>query len=139
MFLFAHDNCFRLKLQSLIEHPYFDNFIFHIIAFNSLLLALDTPILNDPYQNKAIKLMLDIISVIFLIEFVIKIIVMGFCIGPKTYLKDNWNILDFVIVLFSILNWALDAIIGQDISFVKGFRALRALRPLRMVSRNEGK
>ena len=79
------------------------------------------------------------ISIIFIIEFLLKIIVMGFVVGPKTYLHDAWNILDFVIVFFSVVNWIMDAAGLQDISFVKGFRALRALRPLRMVSKNEGK
>jgi len=83
--------------------------------------------------------MLDIISIVFVLEFLIKIIVHGFFIGPKTYLKDNWNILDFVIVFFGIVNWVFDAMNLQDISFVRGFRALRALRPLRMVSKHEGK
>lgn len=67
-----------------------------------------------------------------------KIIVMGFVIGEGTYLKDPWNILDFVIVTFSILNWILDSMSDVSISFLRGFRALRALRPLRMVSKNEG-
>ena len=74
-----------------------------------MLLALDTPILEDPYQKQSIRLMLDIISIIFVMEFLIKIIVMGFFIGPRTYLKDNWNILDFIIVFFSIVNWIMDA------------------------------
>jgi len=63
---------------------------------------------------------------------------MGFVIGPKTYLKDNWNILDFIIVFFSILTWILEAVAGKNVSFLRGFRALRALRPLRVVSKNEG-
>jgi len=73
------------------------------------------------------------------VECVLKIIVLGFCIGEKTYLKDPWNVLDFVIVLFSVLTWVLEAVTaGSDISFIRGFRALRALRPLRVVSKNEG-
>ena len=63
---------------------------------------------------------------------------MGFVIGKKTYLKDNWNILDFIIVFFSIMTWILEAVAGKDVSFLRGFRALRALRPLRVVSKNEG-
>jgi len=137
--LFAPDNWLRSSLKSLIENPFFEGFIYHIIAFNSLILALDTPMLSDPYQQKTIKTILDIISIIFVGEFLIKVIVLGFCIGPRTYLKDNWNILDFIIVFFSIVNWVLAALVGGDIAFVRGFRALRALRPLRMVSKNEGK
>ena len=65
-------------------------------------------------------------------------IVSGFYWGEKTYLKDPWNILDFIIVMFSILTWIMEATAGADISFIRGFRALRALRPLRVVSKNEG-
>lgn len=64
--------------------------------------------------------------------------ILGFVIGKGTYLRDAFNILDFVIVLFSILNWILDNLSGVSVSFLRGFRALRALRPLRMVSKNDG-
>jgi len=80
-----------------------------------------------------------IISIIFIVEAVVKIVVLGFLFGKETYLKDAFNVLDFIIVFFSILSWVLDAIRNINIGFVKGFRALRALRPLRMVSKNEGK
>lgn len=83
--------------------------------------------------------MLTIISIIFVVECVLKIIVQGFYIGNKTYLKDPWNKLDFLIVLFSILTWVLEAVVeSSNIAWVRGFRALRALRPLRVVSKNEG-
>ena len=75
----------------------------------------------------------------FVVEFLIKVIVMGFYWGERTYLTDSWNILDFVIVLFSILTWVLEAALDNgNMEFVRGFRALRALRPLRVVSKNEG-
>ena len=111
-----------------------------MIALNSLFLALDEPALEDEYQKDTLKTMLNLISIIFVAECVIKVIVMGFYQGQKTYLKDPWNILDFMIVCFSILTWVLEASIeSADISFIRGFRALRALRPLRVVSKNEGK
>ena len=40
--------------------------------------------------------------------------------------------------MFTFLTWALEAFAGSDLAFVRGFRALRALRPLRVVSKNEG-
>ena len=67
-----------------------------------------------------------------------KMIVHGFYWTPKSYLKDGFNVLDFIIVCFGILTWILESAIQTDISFIRGFRALRALRPLRMVSKNEG-
>ncbi len=74
----------------------------------------------------------------FIFEAVCKIIVLGFVFGKGTYLRDPWNILDFFIVIVSIFNWILESMSDINISFLRGFRALRALRPLRMVSKNEG-
>mmetsp|Transcript_19618 Transcript_19618/g.30232 ORF Transcript_19618/g.30232 Transcript_19618/m.30232 type:complete len:229 (+) Transcript_19618:3065-3751(+) len=120
-------------------NSYFAGFIYHMIALNSLLLALDEPKLTDQYQKETITELLNIISIIFVVECALKIVVLGFYFGEKTFLKDPWNILDFIIVLFSILTWVLEATTeNQDISFIRGFRALRALRPLRVVSKNEG-
>ena len=109
-----------------------------MIALNSLLLALDMPDLVDSFQKKTINFLLETISIIFVVEFVVRVIVMGFYWGERTYLRDAWNILDFIIVFFSFVTWFLEAYASGDVSFLRGFRALRALRPLRVVSKNEG-
>lgn len=54
LFIFSHDNCLRIFLKSLIENPYFEGYVYHVIALNSLLLALDVPTLEDTYQIKTI-------------------------------------------------------------------------------------
>ncbi len=43
LYIFGSDNWLRMQLKSLIENPYFEGFIYHMIALNSLLLALDEP------------------------------------------------------------------------------------------------
>ena len=139
LYIFAYNNPLRKFLRNVIANQYFANFIYHMIAINSLLLALDEPFLTDPYQKQTLHLMLNIISIIFVVEAVVRIVVRGFYQGEDTYLKDPFNILDFLIVIFSILTWVLEATVKDaDISFIRGFRALRALRPLRVVSKNEG-
>jgi len=143
LFIFAPDNVVRRLLRQFISNSYFAGFIYHMIALNSLLLTLDQPSLEDKYQKKTIEEMLFIISWIFIIECVVKVIVHGFYWGNKTYIKDPWNVLDFIIVIFSVLTMILVEIIDEqkqgNIQFIRGFRALRALRPLRVVSKNEGK
>jgi len=138
LFIFSYDNPIRRILREVVSHSYFAGFIYHMIALNSLLLALDEPNLVDLYQKKSQTLILETISIIFVGEFVFKCIVMGFYYGERTYLKDPWNCLDFTIVFFSIITWVLEAYATGDVSFLRGFRALRALRPLRVVSKNEG-
>ena len=47
LFVFSHDNSFRIWLKNFTENSYFEGFIYHMIALNSLLLMLDEPILTD--------------------------------------------------------------------------------------------
>jgi len=72
--------------------------------------------------------------VIFTIELIIK----WFAYGIKKYFTTGWNILDFVIVLVSLLGTILDLLSVADIPAFKSMRTLRALRPLRALSRFEG-
>jgi hypothetical protein len=57
--------------------------------------------------------MLFIISWIFIIECVVKVIVHGFYWVPKAYIKDPWNVLDFIIVIFSVLTMILVKLIDE--------------------------
>jgi hypothetical protein len=103
-----------MGLRNFVANSYFAGFIYHMIALNSVLLTLDEPQLTDEYQKSTIGLMLLIISIIFVVEAVVKILVQGFYWGNKTYLKDPWNILDFIIVCFSILTWILESTLGSN-------------------------
>ena len=138
LFILSYDNPLRAGLRALTEHPFFDGFILHLIGVNSLLLALDVPALEDPYQKKTINYILETISIIFTFELVFKVLVQGFYWTDNSYMKDPWNNLDFVIVFFSCVTWILEAVSTGDVGFLKGFRALRALRPLKVVAKNEG-
>lgn len=75
LFILAYDNPIRAVLRDMVDHPYFASFIYHMIAVNSLLLALDEPSLEDPYQKKSMNFILETISIIFTLELVIKVIV----------------------------------------------------------------
>jgi hypothetical protein len=77
-----------------------------------------------------------IITGIFCVECIMKIIVNGFLInGSTSYLRVGWNILDFFIVLISVISYIIT---GNNLQSLKVLRLLRILRPLRMISRNEG-
>jgi hypothetical protein len=75
-------------------------------------------------------------SSIFIVEFLLNIISKGFYFGENAYLKNNWSILDFMIVVFTLLTWILESLL-PNAGPIKGFKALRALRPLKIVSTNE--
>ena len=100
---FAPDNCLRLFLAEFVQNPYFEQFILHLIGLNSLFMALEEPVLTDKYALATLKIIGDVVSVLFIFECVLKIFVMGFVRGKKTYLHDSFNLLDFVIVVISIV------------------------------------
>ena len=77
-----------------------------------------------------------IMTLIFVLEAAMKIVSCGFVGGKKSYLRNGWNMLDFAIVLVSLLN--IFSGTSSEFSSFRTFRVLRALRPLRVVSKNPG-
>jgi len=107
-----------------------------LIILSSLKLATDT--YDSSWEDDEIAvLLLDNVldktfTILFFLELVIKVIALGLIMDDGSYLRDNWNRLDFFIVGASMIELAL-----SNIKFdVKIFRMLRTLRPLRFVSHN---
>lgn len=139
LFLMKPDNFIRKWSTSVVSHPYFDNIILFLIVFSTFLLILETP-LNDPNSKMADNLFyIDVVvTFFFTMELILKVIVMGFIInGSESYIRNPWNMMDFVIVAFSIISIAFKDS-GGDLGAIKTLRMLRVLRPLRMISRNPG-
>jgi len=77
-----------------------------------------------------------VVSTLFTFELILKVIVFGFAFnGKDSYIRNAWNIMDFVIVVFSLISISLREA-GSKVSAIKTLRMLRVLRPLRMISRN---
>lgn len=57
-----------------------------------------------------------------------RILAMGFALEANSYLRDPWNVLDFIVV---IVGWAGTFVTGGNISAV---RTIRILRPLRTIN-----
>ena len=56
--------------------------------------------------------------------------------SPSAYFSDSWNILDFAIVMVSLLSLLVFAL--PELESLMAIRVLRVLRPLRLLARNEG-
>uniref|UniRef100_A0AC35GND3 Voltage-dependent L-type calcium channel subunit alpha n=1 Tax=Panagrolaimus sp. PS1159 TaxID=55785 RepID=A0AC35GND3_9BILA len=60
---------------------------------------------------------------------------MGFLFHPGAYLRNAWNILDFIIVVIGLVSTVMSRLNIQGVQGdVKALRAFRVLRPLRLVS-----
>ena len=111
-------------------------FIILLILASSLTLAFEHPLEDPNSETMEILNKIDIFfTAFFCLEAVLKIVSFGFLLnGKQSYLRDAWNILDFIIVVFSVLG----ILIYSDLSVVKVLRVARILRPLRLIQRAEG-
>jgi len=93
---------------------------------NSFFLAIKdyTDVNNETKVNIFVERMEPFFTYIFLFECVSKILAMGF-VGPNTYLDDNWNWLDFIVVVSSLLQQL------PEMKNMSGLRTFRLFRPLR--------
>jgi len=150
MFIFSPTNPLRLLCAKVVCHKYFEYIIIALICLSSILLAMDGPKLSRdspfypdtlPDGKQKLKDAIDVIDLIFLgafvIEMVLKVIVMGFAMHPGSYLRSAWNILDFFIVIIGLIPLFVSGS-GSSLDGLKALRTFRALRPIRMASRAEG-
>eukprot|EP00418_Pyrodinium_bahamense_P092481 CAMPEP_0179026606 /NCGR_PEP_ID=MMETSP0796-20121207/8601_1 /TAXON_ID=73915 /ORGANISM="Pyrodinium bahamense, Strain pbaha01" /LENGTH=1928 /DNA_ID=CAMNT_0020722691 /DNA_START=29 /DNA_END=5815 /DNA_ORIENTATION=- len=129
---------FRQMVLSLIEWKWFDRFILLCIAVISLLNAAeDRRAPEDEGFNAVSKIIEHVINVIFLIELVLKVIGWGLLCHKNAYLRNPWNILDFLVVADAVLQWILPDL-GGAFSVLRLFRALRPLRSLNAVPQMKG-
>ena len=68
--------------------------------------------------------------ILYTLEMSLKISALGFVSTSRAYLRDYWNILDFII----IVSGYIPLIFGNSSMNLSVLRALRVLRPLRTIS-----
>ena len=118
--------------HSIISHPLFDSLSLIVIVTNCVFLALEDPTASKQpdWEIKADY----VFQSIYTAEILLKTFAMGFIFNEDSYLRDPWNVMDFIIVLFGYLSY-LDVTAGIDL---KSLRTFRVLRPLRAISAVEG-
>ena len=138
LFCLGPKNKFRNAVNAFVNHKWFERVILTLIIISTITLALETP-LDDPDGDKIMILeKIDLfMTIVFTFEMAVKIIAWGFMFAGKgSYIREPWNILDFLIVGSALLGIiAGDAI---NISFLKALRILKVLRPLRLIAKNPG-
>ena len=99
---------YRQRIIDLVSSSYFDAFILVAIILNSILIAcVDYRVVDDNYQpsivtstrNNVIEKCEVIFTVVFATECLLKIIAYGFIKGKHSYIRNGWNVLDFIIVV----------------------------------------
>ncbi|XP_077188349.1 voltage-dependent R-type calcium channel subunit alpha-1E isoform X4 [Paroedura picta] len=134
LFIFGEDNLVRKYAKKLIDWPPFEYMILLTIIANCIVLALEQHLPEDdktPMSRRLEKTEPYFIG-IFCFEAGIKIVALGFVFHKGSYLRNGWNVMDFIVVLSGILATA-----GTHFNThvdLRTLRAVRVLRPLKLVS-----
>ncbi|XP_030426075.1 voltage-dependent L-type calcium channel subunit alpha-1D isoform X6 [Gopherus evgoodei] len=147
LFCLSLNNPIRRACISLVEWKPFDIFILLAIFANCVALAVYIPFPEDDSNstNHNLEKVEYAFLIIFTIETFLKIIAYGLLLHPNAYVRNGWNLLDFVIVVVGLFSVILEQLTketeggshsgGKPGGFdVKALRAFRVLRPLRLVS-----
>lgn len=127
LFFFTAKNPLRKALIRITSSKPFDYLILFFIFLNCISLAMTNPS-NSATMVQILSIFEYTFAVIFLIELIMKVIAFGLILHPGSYLRNFWNILDFVIVILGFLQFL------PGINNYSALRSLRALRPLRTVN-----
>uniref|UniRef100_A0A3Q3Q6R8 Voltage-dependent L-type calcium channel subunit alpha n=1 Tax=Monopterus albus TaxID=43700 RepID=A0A3Q3Q6R8_MONAL len=147
LFCLTLNNPIRRACISLVEWKPFDIFILLSIFANCVALAIYIPFPRDDSNstNQELETVEYAFLIIFTVETFLKIIAYGLVMHQNSYVRNGWNMLDFVIVIVGLFSVVLEMITkdadsggqsgGKPGGFdVKALRAFRVLRPLRLVS-----
>uniref|UniRef100_A0A8C1N4Y7 Voltage-dependent L-type calcium channel subunit alpha n=1 Tax=Cyprinus carpio TaxID=7962 RepID=A0A8C1N4Y7_CYPCA len=147
LFCLTLNNPVRRACINLVEWKPFDIFILLSIFANCVALAVYIPFPEDDSNstNHDLETVEYAFLIIFTIETFLKIIAYGLVMHQNSYVRNGWNMLDFVIVIVGLFSVVLELVTkDRDVSGqsggkpggfdVKALRAFRVLRPLRLVS-----
>uniref|UniRef100_A0A8C1WNE1 Voltage-dependent P/Q-type calcium channel subunit alpha-1A n=1 Tax=Cyprinus carpio TaxID=7962 RepID=A0A8C1WNE1_CYPCA len=135
LFIFSEDNFVRKYAKRITEWPYPFKppqryMILATIIANCIVLALEQhlPDGDKTPMSERLEDTEPYFIGIFCFESGIKILALGFAFHKGSYLRNGWNVMDFVVVLTGILST-----VGTDLD-LRTLRAVRVLRPLKLVS-----
>uniref|UniRef100_A0A672LUQ6 Voltage-dependent L-type calcium channel subunit alpha n=1 Tax=Sinocyclocheilus grahami TaxID=75366 RepID=A0A672LUQ6_SINGR len=148
LFCLKLNNPIRRAALHLVEWKPFDIFILLAIFANCVALGVSKPFPEDDSNatNHDLEQVEYVFLIIFTIETFLKILAYGLVMHPSSYIRNGWNLLDFVIVIVGLFSVVLETAThksGETTSHtpgkpggldVKALRAFRVLRPLRLVS-----
>jgi hypothetical protein len=95
-----------------------------VILVNSVVLALydygDREVNTE--HNQGLTVIGHVLTGLFGLEAIVKIIAVGFCSHSKSYVRNTWNILDFVMVILGYHFLSSSFIDSSTPSRIRAFR-----------------
>jgi len=101
LFILSGTNCFRRAAVWLVRWIVFEWIIILTIIANCIVMALDEHLPTGDKTILALQLeeLEPVFMAIFTVEMVVKILADGFILHKGSYLRNPWNIMDFIVVV----------------------------------------
>ncbi|KAJ7999742.1 hypothetical protein DPEC_G00197570 [Dallia pectoralis] len=117
LFCLKLNNPIRRACISLVEWKPFDIFILIAIFANCMALAVYIPFPEDDSNstNHDLETVEHVFLVIFTIETFLKIIAYGLVAHQNAYVRNGWNMLDFVIVVVGLFSVVLELLTKDSV------------------------
>ncbi|XP_071097067.1 voltage-dependent calcium channel type A subunit alpha-1-like isoform X10 [Haliotis cracherodii] len=135
LFIFSEENFIRKYAKIIIEWGPFEYMVLLTIIANCIVLGLEEHL---PVNDKTpLAVQLDDTEIYFLgifcVEALLKIVALGFVLHKGSYLRNIWNIMDFIVVVTGFIT-LLHTSTSSSSFDLRTLRAVRVLRPLKLVS-----
>lgn len=89
-------------------------FINFVVIVSIITLGMEDPLENPNARFvHQLSVINYIITTIFILELIMKIIIYGLVLGHDSYMRSGWNLLDFTIVAISITSYILEVTLDQ--------------------------
>ena len=145
--VFSRKGAIRRCCMALVSHRFFETLVIFLIFVNSVFLAAYDPmacpasVKEDPTvdclpseRNEICDIAGKVLTVMFSIEMLIKMIAIGVVSGDETYFRCSvWNYLDFLVVSTGFTDFIPD--FDNQFGIL---RVVRLLRPLRTIGAVKG-
>ncbi|KAH8859404.1 Voltage-dependent calcium channel type A subunit alpha-1 [Schistosoma japonicum] len=130
LFIFSEENAIRKYSKIIIEWGPFEYMVLSTILANCIVLAMEMHLPSNDKTTLSEKLEQTetYFLIIFCVEALLKIVALGFAFHRNAYLRNIWNIMDFIVVVTGLLAYILPNLNQPAV------RALRVLRPLKLVT-----
>ncbi|CAH1797368.1 unnamed protein product [Owenia fusiformis] len=112
---------FQNFLHMIVSDVFFDLFIMLMILTNTIVLATEQYNMTDAHKQ-LLKISNYVFTGVFTVECVLKLFALS-----RDYFRSGWNIFDFVIVIMSLVDVAV-----EDLPAISGLRVFRLARVVKL-------
>jgi len=134
-------HCCRGPFIRLVEWPWFEPIVMAFILINVVVMAVDWVDPRSGQSPDSLTNVTDGINSVFTVIFTVELVIKNIALLPWNYLRDGWNIFDFIIVAGSLADEGM-RIAGKGLplnpTIIRIFRIFRLARLLRLSKKAKG-